>query len=104
MCWLENNGKYEIFFDVDTTYSVQKMQDSLDEVIAISQLLVNSTVLKDNRYVHHNIRMDEDVYVSLKKNGSAFNYIKTKYNLKLNVQIDPKLSSPGMVHIKVISW
>jgi len=98
------NGMFEIFIDPSTMDSVSNMLTALDDLVKISKIIEQNPMLVGSKYLHHNIKVSEEVYQALLKGGAIHQAIQTKHSMQLKIKVDPKKSSIGVIHLKAIYW
>lgn len=98
------NGMFEIYIDPSTMNSVSNMLTALDDLVKISKIIEQNPMLVGSKYLHHNIKVSEEVYQALLKGGAIHQAIQTKHSMQLKIKVDPKKSSIGVIHLKAIYW
>ncbi len=84
--------------------SVSNMLTALDDLVKISKIIEQNPMLVGSKYLHHNIKVSEEVYQALLKGGAIHQAIQTKHSMQLKIKVDPKKSSIGVIHLKAIYW
>ena len=98
------NGMFEIYINAVTVDSLPDMLTALNDLVRISKIVAQNPVLTGSKYIHHNVKVSEEVYLALLEGGAIHQVIQADYGVRLKVKIDPKKSSIGVIHLKAIYW
>jgi hypothetical protein len=98
------NGMFEIYINAVTVDSLPAMLTAINDLVRIKKIVDQNSMLTGSKYIHHNVKVSEEVYIAMLEGGAIHQVIQADHGVRLKVKVDSKKTTIGVIHLKAIYW